>query len=196
MQGFTTLSKDSTISTAVQFQIGRAEKPPTSDRPAGIWDYRDITNSKDVVIDNAFAEEDMENHEQPGDEFELTAIISEVGRTPKNDGSADDKRWNLCQDKMSELPRKTNEEAEARHVQAMEWKEKALGTMHLHTLMSTVCLALVLQSDGKYKEAERMHRPALHKSATVHNLGMCWRAWACIERRQRCIDHRRKQGGW
>jgi hypothetical protein len=41
---------------------------------------------------------------------------------------------------------------------ALEGKEKALGKEYPDTLASVNSLALVLNDQGKYEEAERMHR--------------------------------------
>jgi tetratricopeptide (TPR) repeat protein len=47
-------------------------------------------------------------------------------------------------------------EAEGMHRQTLELKEKVLGQEHPSTLSSMNNLALVLRSQGKYKEAETM----------------------------------------
>lgn len=44
------------------------------------------------------------------------------------------------------------------HRQALELKEKVLGAEHPDTLTSINNLILVLNSQGKYEEAEAMHR--------------------------------------
>ena len=141
LQSFSTLSKDSTVSTGkpTQFQIGRTGKRPACDRPAGIWDHRDITNSKGIVDGDAFAEEDVTDCEQPDDEFEISPTISAVGTGTNNEGPVGDKRWILYQDKTSELPGKLNAEAEAEHVRAME-RKKALESMQPDTLMPMTAL--------------------------------------------------------
>jgi prophage maintenance system killer protein len=47
------------------------------------------------------------------------------------------------------------------HQQTLELREKVLGKEHPSTLSSMGNLALVLDSLGKYEEAEQMHRQTL-----------------------------------
>jgi hypothetical protein len=47
------------------------------------------------------------------------------------------------------------------HRRALEGREKALGREHPDTLISVSKLGTVLQSQGRYEEAEAMHRRAL-----------------------------------
>ncbi|KAF6806089.1 Kinesin light chain 3 [Colletotrichum musicola] len=47
------------------------------------------------------------------------------------------------------------------HRQTLELKEKVLGLENPSTLASMNNLALVLDSQGKYEEAEQMHRQTL-----------------------------------
>ncbi|KAL9032959.1 MAG: hypothetical protein Q9214_007737, partial [Letrouitia sp. 1 TL-2023] len=49
----------------------------------------------------------------------------------------------------------------------MEGSKKVLGKEHPHTLTSVDNLALVLQRQGKYKEAEQMNRQVLKSRGKV-----------------------------
>ncbi|CAG7977526.1 unnamed protein product [Penicillium salamii] len=53
------------------------------------------------------------------------------------------------------------------HQRALEAQEKVLGREHPDTLTSVNNLGLVLDSQGKYEEAEAMHRRALEAREKV-----------------------------
>jgi hypothetical protein len=58
------------------------------------------------------------------------------------------------------------EEAEQKQRQMLELKEKVLGKEHPSTLGRMNNLALVLGRQGKYEEAEQMHRQTLELSSS------------------------------
>ena len=53
------------------------------------------------------------------------------------------------------------------HRQTLEMKEKVFGEEHPSTLASMTNFAIVLQQQGKYEEAEQMHRQTLNLSEKV-----------------------------
>jgi hypothetical protein len=80
----------------------------------------------------------------------------------------------------------------------LQAREKALGPEHVDTVTSIDNLGTVLERQGKYEEAEAMHRRALEgyeevlglehvdTLTSVNSLGRCWRAKASMKRRKRC----------